>query len=44
MRANTDEMAKLIPGAAELILPAVSHFAFLQNPELFNAAILNVLP
>jgi pimeloyl-ACP methyl ester carboxylesterase len=31
-RENTDHMAALIPGAGELILPAVSHFAFLQDP------------
>jgi len=42
-RENTDHMAALIPGAGELILPRVSHFAFLQDPEMFNAALLHFL-
>jgi pimeloyl-ACP methyl ester carboxylesterase len=42
-RENTDHMAALIPGAGELILPAVSHFAFLQDPALFNASLLDFL-
>jgi pimeloyl-ACP methyl ester carboxylesterase len=42
-RENTDTMASLIPGAGELILPGVSHFAFLQDPTLFNATLLNFL-
>jgi pimeloyl-ACP methyl ester carboxylesterase len=39
-RDNTDHMADLIPGAGELILPQVSHFAFLQDPVMFNQALL----
>ena len=42
-RENTDYMASLIPGAGELILPGVSHFAFLQDPALFNEALLHFL-
>ena len=42
-RENTDYMASLIPGAGELILPRVSHFAFLQDPALFNDALLHFL-
>jgi pimeloyl-ACP methyl ester carboxylesterase len=42
-RENTDYMASLIPGAGELILPRVSHFAFLQDPALFNEALLHFL-
>jgi pimeloyl-ACP methyl ester carboxylesterase len=42
-RENTDYMASLIPGAGELILPAVSHFAFLQDPALFNESLLRFL-
>ncbi len=42
-RENTDHMAKLIPGAGELILPRVSHFAFLQDPVMFNEALLHFL-
>jgi pimeloyl-ACP methyl ester carboxylesterase len=42
-RANTDYMASLIPGARELILPGVSHFAFLQDPAMFNFSVLHFL-
>jgi pimeloyl-ACP methyl ester carboxylesterase len=42
-RENTDYMASLIPGAGELILPSVSHFAFLQDPTLFNESLLHFL-
>ena len=42
-RENTDQMASLILGAGELILPGVSHFAFLQDPTLFNAMLLHFL-
>ena len=42
-RWDTDHMAALIPGAGELILPEVSHFAFLQNPGMFNQALLDFL-
>jgi pimeloyl-ACP methyl ester carboxylesterase len=42
-RENTDHMAALIPGAGELILPEVSHFALLQDPRQFNDALLHFL-
>jgi pimeloyl-ACP methyl ester carboxylesterase len=42
-RANTLYMADHIPGSGLLILPQVSHFAFLQDPELFDAALLHFL-
>ena len=42
-RENTDHMAALIPGAGELILPEVSHFAFIQDPAMFNSAALHFL-
>ena len=42
-RENTEFMASHIPGAGLLILPQVSHFAFLQDPEAFNAALLHFL-
>jgi len=42
-RHDTDRMTTLIPGAGELILPCVSHFAFLQDPEQFNQALLHFL-
>jgi pimeloyl-ACP methyl ester carboxylesterase len=37
-RGNTDYMARTI-GQGELLLPEVSHFAFLQDPEMFNHAV-----
>ena len=37
-RENTLFMADQIPQAGLLLLPGVSHFAFLQDPELFNEA------
>ena len=42
-RENTSFMAATIPGAGLLILPQVSHFAFLQDPDGFNAALLHFL-
>ena len=42
-RAHTEDLAATIPGAGLLILPNTSHFAFLQDPTLFNAALLDFL-
>ena len=42
-RAHTEYIAATIPGAGLLILPNTSHFAFLQDPDLFNAALLHFL-
>lgn len=42
-RANTLFMAEHIPGSGLLILPQVSHFAFLQDPDLFDAAVRHFL-
>jgi pimeloyl-ACP methyl ester carboxylesterase len=42
-REHTEYIASIIPGAGLLILPNTSHFAFLQDPELFNYAILHFL-
>jgi pimeloyl-ACP methyl ester carboxylesterase len=42
-REHTEYIASTIPGAGLLILPNASHFAFLQDPELFNYAILQFL-
>ena len=42
-RAHTEDLAKAIPGAGLLILPNASHFAFLQDPALFDAALLAFL-
>src|SRR5271166_4701271 len=42
-REDSDHMAALIAGAGELILPGVSHFAFLQDPIMFNGMLLHFL-
>jgi pimeloyl-ACP methyl ester carboxylesterase len=42
-RQDTDRMAAAIPAAVELILPRTSHFAFLQDPQQFNQALLHFL-
>ena len=42
-RAHTEYLAATIPGAGLLILPNASHFAFLQDPMLFDAALLAFL-
>ncbi len=42
-RANTLYMAAHIPSSGLLILPQVSHFAFLQDPDLFDAALRRFL-
>jgi pimeloyl-ACP methyl ester carboxylesterase len=42
-RAHTEYIAATIPNAGLLILPNTSHFAFLQDPALFNAALLHFL-
>jgi pimeloyl-ACP methyl ester carboxylesterase len=42
-RENTDHIAAMVPGAGELILPAVSHFAFLQDPAMFNESLQHFL-
>lgn len=39
LRPHTDKIASLIPGAKEVILPGVSHFAMLQDPAGYTAAI-----
>jgi len=42
-REHTEYIAATIPHAGLLILPNASHFAFLQDPELFNFAVLHFL-
>jgi pimeloyl-ACP methyl ester carboxylesterase len=42
-RAHIEYIAATIPNAGLLILPNTSHFAFLQDPVLFNAALLHFL-
>jgi len=40
---HTAEMADLIPGARLEIMPDASHFAMWQQPEAFNASVLDFL-
>jgi pimeloyl-ACP methyl ester carboxylesterase len=42
-REHTEYIAATIPGAGLLILPNASHFAFLQDPGLFNYVVLHFL-
>lgn len=42
-RENTEFMAANVPGAGLLILPNVSHFAFLQDPKQFTDAVLHFM-
>jgi pimeloyl-ACP methyl ester carboxylesterase len=42
-RSDTDYLAANIPGAREIILPGVSHFAFLQDPAMFTYALIKFL-
>jgi pimeloyl-ACP methyl ester carboxylesterase len=42
-RTHDEYMAQAIPGARLVILPNVSHFAMLQDPPAFNAAVLRFL-
>jgi pimeloyl-ACP methyl ester carboxylesterase len=42
-REHTEMLAREIPNAQLLILPGVSHFAFLQDPKLFDAALTDFL-
>ncbi|MGH7023170.1 MAG: alpha/beta fold hydrolase, partial [Caulobacteraceae bacterium] len=39
-RAHTEYLARAIPGARLIIMKGVSHFAMLQDPARFNAAML----
>ncbi|MET0679139.1 MAG: alpha/beta hydrolase [Bradyrhizobium sp.] len=42
-REHTEYLAATIPHAGLMILPNASHFAFLQDPELFNRVLLEFL-
>jgi len=43
LRQHTEYLARTIPGAQLIILPGVSHFAPLQDPAAFNAAMIGFL-
>jgi pimeloyl-ACP methyl ester carboxylesterase len=42
-RENTEFMGREIPNAGLLLLPGVSHFALLQDPEQFNCNLQHFL-
>jgi pimeloyl-ACP methyl ester carboxylesterase len=42
-RENTEFMAAQIPASGLLLMPEVSHFAFLQDPQQFNDAVLHFM-
>ena len=42
-REHAEYLARSIPNAEFVFLPGVSHFAPLQRPDQFNAAILDFL-
>jgi pimeloyl-ACP methyl ester carboxylesterase len=42
-REHTEYLAHAIPGATLVILPDVSHFGMLQNPEEFSASVVEFL-
>jgi pimeloyl-ACP methyl ester carboxylesterase len=42
-REHIEYLARTIPGATLIILPGVTHFAPLQRPGIFNAAMLSFL-
>ncbi len=43
LRQHTEYLARTIPGARLIILPDVSHFAPIQAPDAFNAAMIGFL-
>ncbi|KIO28605.1 hypothetical protein M407DRAFT_22191 [Tulasnella calospora MUT 4182] len=42
-RSQQDDMARWLPDAGQLLLPQVSHFAFIQDPDIFNAMLWSFL-
>ena len=42
-RAHTDYLAATIPGAVLIVLPQASHFAMLQDPDGYTAAVLRFI-
>jgi pimeloyl-ACP methyl ester carboxylesterase len=41
--SHTKELATLVPNSRLIILGDVSHFAFLQKPQVFNSAVVHFL-
>jgi len=42
-RAHTEELSLLVPNARLLIMPGVSHFGHLQDPQLYNTYLIGFL-
>ena len=42
-REHTEELARLIPSAGLEIMPDVSHFGHLQNPDQYNRDLIAFL-
>ena len=42
-REHTEYLARTIPAATLIILPDVSHFGMLQNPQEFSTAVINFM-
>jgi pimeloyl-ACP methyl ester carboxylesterase len=42
-REHTEELSRLIPNARLLIMPGVSHFGHLQDPQLYNTYLIGFL-
>ncbi|KAG8935969.1 hypothetical protein FRC00_010045 [Tulasnella sp. 408] len=42
-RSQQDDMARWLPDGGQLLLPQVSHFAFIQDPDTFNAMLWSFL-
>ena len=42
-REHTEALSRLIPNARLLIMPGVSHFGHLQDPQLYNTYLIGFL-
>src|SRR5262249_23658466 len=40
---HTEELARFVPNARFLIMPGVSHFGHMQNPQLYNTYLTGFL-
>jgi pimeloyl-ACP methyl ester carboxylesterase len=43
MRICTEAVHRCVPGSQLIVIPRASHSASAQNPDAFNAAMLNFL-
>ena len=42
-REHTEQLSRLVPNARLLIMPGVSHFGHLQDPQLYNTYLIGFL-